>query len=203
MSVKGLLHLLDIAKAGEQVRYKGLMHERIDNLDKFIKDITEYSRNNRLQVACESVNVYNLAEEIWESLRYGSEANGIEFKNEVPIDLVVMNDGRRMRVVLANLISNAIRYHDPRKDDKYIRLYHKAVSSSFTLHIEDNGQGIAPELQTKIFDMFFRGNESSQGSGLGLFIVRETVAKLSGSIELDSVVREGSTFSITLPICVE
>lgn len=203
MSVKGLLSLLDIAKDEDQVRYKGLMHERIDSLDKFIKDITEYSRNNRLQVTCEHVNVYNLIDEIWESLRYGADAKGIEFKNEVPTDLVVMNDGRRMKIVLGNLISNAIRYHDHWKDDKYIRLYHKAVAGSFTLHIEDNGQGIAPELQAKVFDMFFRASEQSQGSGLGLFIVKETVAKLSGRIELDSVVREGSTFSITLPICVE
>ncbi len=203
MSVKGLLDLLDFANSSDQVRYKGLMHQRIDSLDKFIRDITEYSRNNRLQVTCESVNVCDLVNEIWESLRYGADAKEIEFRNEVPTDIVVMNDGRRMRIVLGNLISNAIRYHDHRKEDKYIRLYHKSISGSFTLHIEDNGQGIAPELQGKVFDMFFRGSESSQGSGLGLFIVKETVAKLSGRVQLSSVVKEGSTFSVTLPICVE
>jgi signal transduction histidine kinase len=105
--------------------------------------------------------------------------------------------------VLSNLISNAIRYHDQRKENQYIRLYHKTIGSSFTLHIEDNGQGISPELQGKVFDMFFRGNESSQGSGLGLYIVKETVAKLSGRIQLKSNAKEGSTFSVTLPFCIE
>jgi signal transduction histidine kinase len=65
--------------------------------------------------------------------------------------------------------------------------------------VEDNGQGIAPEYQVKIFDMFFRGNESSQGTGLGLYIVKETLAKLSGNIQLTSVPRQGSTFSISVP----
>ncbi len=110
-----------------------------------------------------------------------------------------MNDGARMRVVLSNLIANAIRYHDHRKEKKYIKVYHQATSSSFSLHVEDNGQGIAPEIHAKIFDMFYRGNESSDGSGLGLYIVKETLAKLSGTIQLSSLPSEGSTFSILLP----
>ncbi|NOS57279.1 MAG: HAMP domain-containing histidine kinase, partial [Cyclobacteriaceae bacterium] len=65
--------------------------------------------------------------------------------------------------------------------------------------IQDNGQGIAHEYQTKIFDMFFRGNESSQGSGLGLYIVKETIEKLSGNIQLTSTLRQGSTFSVSMP----
>jgi signal transduction histidine kinase len=200
LSVKGLLKLTENATPAEQVNYIGLMQKRLDNLDGFIKEITDYSRNSRLQIVQENVNVFELAEEIWESLRYGEAARGIEFKNELPQNLSVVNDGKRMKVVLSNLISNAVFYHDQRKDKKYIRLYHHLTNSSFSLHIEDNGQGIAPELQTKIFDMFFRGNESSQGSGLGLYIVQETMSKLSGNIQLQSTPKEGSTFSITLPI---
>src|SRR5258707_10237539 len=110
-----------------------------------------------------------------------------------------MNDGARMRVVLSNLIANAIRYHDHRKDQKYIKIYHHITESSFSLHVEDNGQGIPPEIHTKVFDMFYRGNESSQGSGLGLYIVKETLDKLSGTIQLCSIPRQGSTFSISVP----
>jgi signal transduction histidine kinase len=102
-------------------------------------------------------------------------------------------------VVLSNLIANAIRYHDHRKEKRYIKVYHHITSSSFSLHVEDNGQGISPEIHTKIFDMFYRGNESSQGSGLGLYIVKETLAKLSGTIQLCSTPRQGSTFSISMP----
>jgi signal transduction histidine kinase len=200
LSVLGLLNLASGSEEKkEQEQYHRLMHTRMLALDKFIKDITDYSRNNRLQIVKESVEISAMADEIWESLKYSEDAKGIEFKNDLPKDLSVMNDRKRLRMVLSNLIANAIRYHDHRKEKKYIRIHHHSTDSSFSLHVEDNGQGIAPEFHSKIFDMFYRANESSQGSGLGLYIVKETLAKLSGSIQLCSAPKEGSTFSISVP----
>jgi len=200
LSVLGLLKLAEGNHSDQEMnRYHGMMLNRLTSLDKFIKDITDYSRNNRLQIVHENVNIASLADDIWESLRYSVDATGIEFINALPNNLVVTNDGTRLRVVLSNLVANAIRYHDHRKENKYIKVYHHATNSSFSLHVEDNGQGIAPEIHSKIFDMFYRGNESSQGSGLGLYIVRETLAKLSGTIKLCSTPRLGSTFSISVP----
>ena len=196
----GLLKLAESADQNEVKKYHQMMHDRVKNLDKFIKDITDYSRNNRLQVVQESVPLALLANEIWESLRYSADAQEIQFINDIAEDVSVMNDGARLRVVLGNLIANAIRYHDHRKEHRFIRVSHQLTSTSFCVQVEDNGQGIAPELQTKIFEMFFRGNESSQGSGLGLYIVKETLAKLSATIGLDSELRQGSKFSITVPI---
>jgi signal transduction histidine kinase len=197
LSVKGLVALIKTAKPNEQLKYLELVDSRIDSLNKFIADINDYSRNNRLEIVREDINISDLAADIWESLRYSPEARGIKFENEIPTDLNVVNDGRRMRVVLMNLISNAVRYHDRSKANKYIRLYSQATDSSFSLHIEDNGIGIAPQLHDKIFEMFFRGNEMSQGSGLGLYIVKETLSKLSGRVQLKSVPSQGSTFIVT------
>ncbi len=200
LSVAGLLKLAEKNVDENEMRnYHRMMQTRLASLDNFIKDITDYSRNNRLQIVSEDVNISFLTNEIWESLRYSADAQGIEFVNELPDDLIVVNDGTRLRVVLSNLIANAIRYHDHRKEKRYIRIYYQTTVSSFSLHVEDNGQGIAPELHSKIFDMFYRGNESSQGSGLGLYIVKETLAKLSGTIQLCSTPRQGSTFSISVP----
>jgi len=200
LSVLGLLKLAEgNVNENEMNRYHRMMESRLSSLDKFIKDITDYSRNNRLQIVNENVNLFSLTNEIWESLQYSADAQDIKFINDLPNNLIVANDGTRLRVVLSNLIANAIRYHDHRKENKYIKVYHNITDSSFTLHVEDNGQGIAPELHNKIFDMFYRGNESSQGSGLGLYIVKETLAKLSGTIKLCSTPRQGSTFSFSVP----
>jgi len=199
-SVTGLINLAkDNPNPDEVNRYLNMMTHRVNALDKFIKDITDYSRNNRMQITRQQVNVYELAQEIWESLMYSSEAQSITFINEIPQNLIIENDSRRLHMVLSNLISNAIRYHDHRKENKYIRVYQHAIGTSFSLHIEDNGQGIAPEIQKNVFDMFYRGNESSQGSGLGLYIVKETINKLAGSVHLYSQPRKGSTFIVTLP----
>ncbi|HTH54755.1 MAG TPA: HAMP domain-containing sensor histidine kinase [Cyclobacteriaceae bacterium] len=200
LSVLGLLNIAEGYKDKEELQqYHRLMQSRVRALDKFIKDITDYSRNNRLEITSECVDIAIMADEIWESLRHSDDAKGIEFINELPKDLAVMNDGKRLRTVLSNLIANAIRYHDQRKEKKYIKIYHHSTDASFSLHIEDNGQGIAPEVHSKIFDMFYRGNELSQGSGLGLYIVKETLEKLSGTIQLSSIPKEGSTFSISVP----
>jgi len=198
-SVKGLIELVKTANSEDQANYLQLMDKRIKSLETFISDITDYSRNNRLEIVKENVNVADLINDIWESLQHNPEAANIKFINELPEDLIVMNDGRRMKVVLTNIISNAIRYHDRRKEYQFIRLYHQATEASFSLHVQDNGLGVDPALHEKIFDMFFRGNEKSQGTGLGLYIVKETIATLSGEILLQSVPKEGSTFSIRLP----
>ncbi len=200
-SVSGLINLsITNPDAAEVRNYLGMMKARVKSLDSFIKDITDYSRNNRLKIVHEPVNLHTLGNEVWDSLCYSPEAQSISFINELPHTLIIENDSRRLRVVFTNLLANAIRYHDHRKENQYIRLHHQSTPTSFSVHVEDNGQGIAPEIQKRVFDMFYRGNELSQGSGLGLYIVKETMGKLSGSVQLQSVPRQGSTFIVTLPV---
>lgn len=200
-SVTGLINLSINNPNTDEVRnYLGMMNTRIKSLDSFIKDITDYSRNNRLKIVYDTINIHELANEVWDSLQYSQEASGITFINDLPETLTIENDSRRLRVVFTNLIANAIRYHDHRKEQRFIRLYHQVTPTSFSFQVEDNGQGISPEIQKRVFDMFYRGNESSQGSGLGLYIVKETVGKLSGSVQLQSVPRQGSTFTVMLPM---
>jgi signal transduction histidine kinase len=67
------------------------------------------------------------------------------------------------------------------------------------LHIEDNGIGISPEFKDKIFNMFFRATASSDGSGLGLYIVKQTLEKLEGAIQVESELNKGTTFILQLP----
>lgn len=199
-SVLGLLSLTENSSSEEETKkYLGMMRGRIHSLESFIKEITDFSRNNRVRILREDVNLYELTSTIWENLRYAPDAQNIEFKLNIPSDLIVETDKNRLQVVLSNLISNAIRYHDQRKENKFIRVVYHATPQSFCITIEDNGQGIAPEYQKKVFDMFFRGNESSQGSGLGLYIVKETLDRLSGTIQLESVPKTGSSFHVILP----
>jgi signal transduction histidine kinase len=145
------------------------------------------------------VDLHEMARDIWESLRYTLGAEDITFTINIPHDFKVVSDPTRLHTILSNLISNAIRYHDHRKENKFIQLSCHQTEESFALHVEDNGQGIDPQYQKRVFDMFFRANENSSGSGLGLYIVKETITKLSGSIQLESVPRVGSTFTLKFP----
>jgi signal transduction histidine kinase len=199
-SVLGLINLSARSTNPEEVKqFLNMMEGRVHALEKFIKDITDYSRNSRLEVVKSTFNLYDLATEIWETLRYQPKAQPIQFEICFEPDFVIVSDPQRIRIILSNLISNAIRYHDCSKADKFIRLHCRRTEKSFVLSVEDNGQGIAPEYHAKIFQMFFRANETSNGSGLGLYIVHETIAKLSGHMQLQSVLKQGSTFTVQIP----
>lgn len=199
-SLLGLINITDHSNDPQEVKkYLGMMRDRVHSLDKFIRDITDYSRNNRMEIARENVKLARLANEVWESLRHSTDAVSIDFQQDIPDSVEVQADKNRLRIILSNLISNAIRYHDDSKDGKFIRLKYEVNGKGFYVKVEDNGIGIVPEHQTKIFDMFFRASERSKGSGLGLYIVQETLNKLSGSVKLESQPGVGSTFIVKLP----
>jgi len=105
----------------------------------------------------------------------------------------------RLRVVLANLISNAIRYHDPAKSLRFIRVTANRFSDKVEVLISDNGIGIAREHQEKIFESYFTIGNHSDSNGLGLSNVKDAVVKLNGKITVDSKPGEGSTFKVVLP----
>lgn len=199
-SVLGLIDITKRSKDPQDVhRYLEMMTGRVHALDKFVRDITDYSQNNRLAVKRDRIALREMAQEVWESLRYAPEATNINFFIDVPDDMEIVSDRKRLSIVLNNLISNAIRYHDMRKGDKFISLQYHANGKGFFIEVKDNGIGIPAEYHSKIFEMFFRANEKSPGSGLGLYIVRETLAKLSASIRLESAPGKGSCFILKFP----
>jgi signal transduction histidine kinase len=136
-----------------------------------------------MEINLEKVDIKKQIEDGFERLKYheGSE------------------QGHRIAVVLNNLISNAIKYRDAHKDNQFIKVEMHIDQTTATLYFSDNGIGISEEWQVKIFDMFFRATERSEGAGLGLYIVKEAIEKLGGKIQVQSKVDEGSTFIITLP----
>jgi signal transduction histidine kinase len=101
-------------------------------------------------------------------------------------------------MVLGNLLSNAVKYHAPNKPDPYIQVDFEKTMGKVSFVVADNGEGIDKEHHDKIFDMFYRASENSQGTGLGLYIVKETLARIGGSVELDSKKGRGTTFKIIL-----
>jgi signal transduction histidine kinase len=98
-----------------------------------------------------------------------------------------------------NLISNAVKYCDLSKTNQIIKIDINQSESNIKIVIEDNGLGINKDYQEKVFSMFYRASEKSYGSGLGLYIVKETVKRLGGSIEIESSEGEYTRFIIKLP----
>jgi signal transduction histidine kinase len=111
----------------------------------------------------------------------------------------ILSDPKRLSIVLNNLISNAFKYQDHTKKEKTISIRTKKLQHNVILEMEDNGIGIPSKHQTHIFEMFYVVNTDSKGSGLGLYITKETINKLGGDIFVSSRINFGTKFTIRLP----
>jgi len=200
-SILGLTNLSKYATSEEELRgYINMIQERIKAQDSFIKDIIEYSRNARTEVRSEWVNLPALSYELIESLKFNDGANRIQMEVEIADDFIFKSDKNRWKTVLSNLLGNAIKYHDRNKTNPFVKLSASRGTNGVIYRVEDNGVGIETEHQERIFEMFYRAADTSTGSGLGLFITKEAVQKLGGSIALTSQLGVGSTFEITIPL---
>ena len=138
-------------------------------------------------------------EEILLNHEFGDKMKHIDIRLALAKDFDVISDPLRLKVILKNIFSNAVRFSKVRREVAWLRISALRVEESFQLIIEDNGEGIRKDLQDKIFDMFYRASENSKGSGLGLYIVKEMVEKMGGTISVNSVWGKGSQFIIDLP----
>ena len=202
MSVLGLINLVQLEnKKGDQTlnNYFEMMQHSIHKLDNTLKEILDYSRNARSELNITEVDTKKLVEDSFERLKYMDGSESIRKSIEIGNNMPLFTDPYRLSVIINNLVSNAIKYRDVNKDDSVINLHANITDTHLELLFGDNGIGISEEYSPKIFQMFFRATERSEGAGLGLYIVKENVNKLHGSITVESAVGVGTTFHIKIP----
>lgn len=202
MSVLGLINLVQLENGNADSALKNyfqMMQQSIHKLDDTLKEILDYSRNARSALSVTEIDIRKMVEDSFERMKYmeGSEEihKSVNSGEKVPF----YTDAYRLSVVINNLVSNAIKYRDVHKEDQTLRVNIQISETELVLEIADNGIGISSEYISRIFEMFFRATERSEGAGLGLYIVRETVDKLHGTIAVSSAIGQGTTFTITLP----
>lgn len=200
MSIKGLVNIASNETSDPVLKkYFQMMTERSDKLDFFIKDIIDYARNSRTDLELGPIDFEELVDEVWDNFLFMEGASKIRLEKNIACEQV-LSDRSRLLVLLNNLVSNAIKYHDVNQCDPWISI---SVVSSFRnvkIVISDNGLGIGKEHLNRVFEMFYRAHEYSKGSGLGLYIVKEIIEKLEGSIRVKSEEREGTSFTIVIPV---
>lgn len=202
-SVMGILQLIktDTDVANMEI-YLDLISKSITRLDNYIREVLSISRNNRTRIENEEIKFPEIVEEIKEDLAYLDEFKEVEielhlnFQNK---ETIFKSDRIRIKAIFDNLISNAIRYHNPYEEESFVKITIHVNEKEAQINITDNGLGISKKHIEHIFDMFYRANDQKMGSGLGLYIVKETVLKLHGTIEIESIPNEGTTFYIVIP----
>ncbi|HBF22049.1 MAG TPA: hypothetical protein DDW81_18255 [Cryomorphaceae bacterium] len=199
-SVMGITALANHTDDIEEIRqYNNLIRESMERMDSFIHNILDYSRNSRVELKYEDVNVKALVDSILRDHSHMEGVKDIDFKLDIRLE-DIRTDQQRLSIILSNLISNAVKYHDTTKQNQFIHITAESRDNIYVFKVSDNGQGIRKEHIDRLFQMFFTANLRAKGSGIGLYILKEAVENLHGTIEVDSEYGQGTEFIAKLPI---
>jgi signal transduction histidine kinase len=180
--------------------YVEKIEERILKMDDFIKSMLDYSRASRLTLKYQEVDIEELIDGCISDLEFleGFETVDI-IKNISRNGHKVMVDIVRVKIILSNIISNVFKYRNTETDGSFLKIQVNVTDVNINIEIQDNGIGIAKEHLGKVFDMFYRATEKSDGSGLGMYIVKQSIDKLHGEVQVESEEMIGTTFKIEIP----
>jgi PAS domain S-box-containing protein len=201
LSIHGILSLLrESDELNDKNRnYIDLAMSSTDRLDGTIQEILDYSRNARLELRISEFDLEKTVREIFDDLRFSCPDN-MTMTLDTEGDMKIRSDQYRLNTVLKNVISNAVKYHRTGIPDPQVTVQVKAHGNTAHITVKDNGMGIPPESLSRVFEMFFRGKSAVPGTGLGLYICKEILNKMKGTIEMESAERQGTTVRITVPI---
>ena len=189
---------------GERQKYLSRIDISAEELRHLVDDILDVSRieSGRLQFVPEEMHPYSVLEDVYEMFKQQTEKKGLRFTisaDEKARNAVIQTDTERLKQALVNIVSNALKYTfhgeislKQKLDEKYIELV-----------IEDTGVGMTVQQQKRLFDKFYRAQEEEtkdvSGTGLGLWIAKQLIEHMNGTISVESIKGTGSTFTVRVP----
>jgi PAS domain S-box-containing protein len=198
-SMSGIVSLAEMETADDTMhQYLDMVKGSIKKLDGFIHDILDYSRNARTGIRKQDVDFNQLLDDISDNLRFMEPGAKVNITRNITGHSYCSDRGR-IGIILNNLISNAVRYYNPELNRHWVNIDVSPADKDIVIVVQDNGVGIPADKHMRIFEMFYRVSQKSTGSGLGLYIVKETVEKMDGHISIESEPGKGTTFRITIP----
>lgn len=203
--LNSVLGLLDLAKQEGESASKNLKHyfqmmeDSIRKLDSSVNDLLKYAKNTKKEISIEKIDFRTIIEEGIQQMKFIKGFDRIRATVEVNQSSLFYSDTYRIRAIINNLISNSIKYMDYSKPNPSIDINVEANKQKVTLEFKDNGIGISAAYLSKVFTMFYRATTQNEGSGLGLYLVKDTVQRLGGTVHIQSEEGKGTSFYITLP----
>ena len=174
-------------------------HRSVERLNKILHNLIDLTKIKEKEIHPSEVDLNVLISDCLASISKTEHFEKIHFKIKNEVDFKLQTDSNSMRTILFHLLENAVKFIQNDNAQPFVKLEIKYEGSFLIIEVTDNGLGIKRELQSEVFNMFYRANERSTGSGLGLYIVRYAVEKLNGSIQLKSKELSGTKISVYIP----
>jgi len=199
-SMLGLLNLMEIEDDLQCLKeFITMMQGRAHKLDNFIKTVLTYSQNLNQGTQNIRINFEKIVSQCIDELQYMTRANHVRWALVQTGNTEFCSDEFRLITIFKNFISNAIKYQKTDHEESSLDIHVHITPEEAKITIKDDGIGIQAEYLPRIFDMFYRATEKSEGSGLGLYIVKQTLDKLNGTLHIESVYGESTTIFLILP----
>lgn len=200
-TIKGYLQILERNEKNDLAKtFIGKISNQVEKLNTLITDLFDVSKieAGKLQLYKETFNLKELLNEIIETFHYTNKTHQLVFQNNGG-PLLVEADRQRIEQVIINLLTNAIKY-SPKSNQVLITA--EGSASTVTVKVKDEGIGLSPDQQKKIFSRFYRaeGSANVSGLGLGLYLTKEIIDRHHGKIGVNSALGKGSTFFFSLPL---
>jgi two-component system NtrC family sensor kinase len=169
--------------------------EAVKRTTAICRDLTSYSRRTSLRQDC-VVGINGKLDEALKIARYAVALQDIDIRKSYQPDVVVKGNPDELLHVFVNLITNAVQAMEHHGT---LTLATSAVADTTQVRVSDTGCGIPPEVKSRIFEPFFTTKPPGKGTGLGLYNIKNVIHRLNGTIEVESLVGQGSTFTLTFP----
>ncbi len=179
--------------------YIDRIEQSINKLDHLIQELLSISRNDRINDPFVSINFMMETDHSVDNYYNALDTDHLSLEVNIRQPTKFVSDLTRVKIILNNIISNAIKYRDNKKELSKVTVDIEVNTQKAIIKIIDNGEGIAKDQIPHIFDMFHRASDHSEGSGLGLYIVRNVINKLNGKISVTSKPYVETIFKITIP----
>lgn len=197
-SMLGLNYLIKKSNDLEEIKqYHSLMEKSLMNLDTILNELLLIGRITHGDIVLKPVDLHQLLDAIFSSVIPINDPLKINVKIEESAGKI-LSEKDIVRSILFNLIDNAYKYRNI-ASKSFINVTVSKFHKGIKIEVEDNGYGIKEEEIPFIFKMFYRASEISHGTGLGLYIVKTSLNRLGGSIDVQSTYKEGTKFTVELP----
>jgi signal transduction histidine kinase len=175
------------------------IEQQMDKLEDLVVSILSLTQASSHECEVVPVDIESIIDDAIESHQVILKAGDIKFFVQVSFDSPMLSEQIRIKQIIDNLVSNAIKYADKGKDENFIKVHAYENEQAHTIEIEDNGLGVPEERQGEMFEMFKRFHPNvSVGSGLGLSIVKKHIDSLKADIEVKSS-KYGTRFTLVFP----
>lgn len=193
-TIRGLINLMRMDNLPAQQHYLDKMESSVNKQSSIMTNMYLLACTHRTLLQTAPVQIEQVLKELLSEAGEGSDT--FDWELEGSVDDTFESDHEMLTLLLLPILKNAVDYGD--SDNPKVRVKYMSVKNGIQLDIQDNGSGIERAVKSRIFDMFYRGNIKSNGSGLGLYISRSAGLRLGARITFTTST-EGTVFQIFIP----